>query len=102
MKNLYEWYKRFKEEREDVNEDIRTGRNSTSTSDENVSKIKEIVLTNPRINIREISEEVNISYGSCESIFRNIFSFKRVLAKFVPKLLNFEQKQNHKNISVQL
>ena len=97
----YEWYKRFKKGGEDVDDDIRTGRPSI-ISDENVSKIKEIVLTNRRITIREVAEKVNISYSSCESIFRDILGFKRVSAKFVPKLLNFKQKHNRKNISEQI
>lgn len=45
-----------------------------------------------------LQKKFNISYGSCTYIFTNILGFKRVLAKFFPKLLNFEQKQNRKNI----
>jgi len=93
---IYEWYKRFKEGREDVDDDRRTGRPNTLISDENVAKIKYIVLSNRCITIREVAEEVNISYGSCESIFANILGLKLVAAKFAPKLLNCEQKQNRK------
>jgi hypothetical protein len=58
-----EWRKRFKEGRKDVHDNIGTERPGTSTSDENVSKIKGIVLTNCRIAVRQGAEEVDISYS---------------------------------------
>jgi len=79
---VYEWYKHFKEGREDVADDIRTGRPSTLISDENMSKIK--VKSNRQITIQEVAEEVYISYDSCESIYTDILGFKRISAKFVP------------------
>ena len=52
---IYEWHKRFLEGREDVEDDARSGRPSTSITDENVEKIKAIVLANRRITIREVA-----------------------------------------------
>ena len=90
---VYEWYKRFPDGREDVEEDEHPGRPSSSTTDENVEKVKEMVINDRRITIREVADDVGISIGSCHEIFSNVLSMKRVAAKFVPKLLNFEQKQ---------
>ena len=90
---VYEWYKRFEDSREDVEDDERPGRPSTSTTDENVEKVKEMVMNDRRITIREVADDVGISIGSCHEIFSNFFGMKRVAAKFVPKLLNFKQKQ---------
>ena len=39
---VYEWYKRFREGREDVEDDARSGRSSISITDENV----ELFITN--------------------------------------------------------
>ena len=68
----YEWYKRFREGREDVEDDARSERPSTSITDENVEKIEVIVLANHRITIREFAEEIGISYDSSETIFTNV------------------------------
>ncbi|XP_011705061.1 PREDICTED: putative uncharacterized protein FLJ37770, partial [Wasmannia auropunctata] len=84
--NVYRWYKMFSEGREDVNDEERAGRSNTST-DENI-EVKKIVLANRRITVREVAEELNISIGSCHSIFTNDLDMRRVAAKFVPKLLN--------------
>ena len=100
--NVYRWYKMFSEGREDVNDEERTGRPSTSTTDENIDEVKKIVLANRRITVREVAEDLNISIGSCHSIFTNDLGMRRVAAKFVPKLLNFDQKQHRINIAKEL
>ena len=96
---VYEWYKRFQVGREDVEDDERPGRLSTSTIDENVEKMKKMVMNDRRIIIREVADEVGISIGSCHEIFSNVLGMKRVAAKFVPKLLNFEQKQRRMEVA---
>ena len=60
---VYEWYKRFQDGREDVEDDERPGRPSTSTTDENVEKVKEMVMNDRRITIREVANDVGISIG---------------------------------------
>ncbi|XP_014476037.1 PREDICTED: putative uncharacterized protein FLJ37770, partial [Dinoponera quadriceps] len=77
-------------------------RPSTSTTDENIDEVKKIVLANRRITVREVAEDLNISIGSCHSIFTNDLGMRRVAAKFVPKLLNFDQKQHRIKISGEL
>ncbi|GBM37103.1 hypothetical protein AVEN_103208-1 [Araneus ventricosus] len=49
---------------------------------------------NYRIAIRELSEECSISNGSVQSILREESSMRRVFAKFVPKLLPVDQKED--------
>ena len=86
------WYNRFKECREDVNDDDHPGLPSTSTTDENIEAVKNMIL-NHRIIIREVADDVSISFGSWQAIFKDVFAMKLAAAKIVPKLLNFKQKQ---------
>ncbi|UYV84634.1 hypothetical protein LAZ67_X002926 [Cordylochernes scorpioides] len=67
--NVYRWYKMFSEGREDVNDEERAGRPSTSTTDVKINEVEKIILANRRITVREVAEDVNISIGSCHSIF---------------------------------
>ena len=94
---VYEW--RFQDVREDVEDDERPGRPSTSTTDENVEKVKEMAMNDRRITIREVADDVDISIGLCHEIFSNVLGMKRVAAKFVLKLLNFEQKQRRVEVA---
>ena len=64
--------------------------------------MKKIVLVNRRITVKEVAEDLNISIGLCPSIFTNDLGMTRVAAKFIPKLLNFDQKQHRINIAQQI
>ncbi|UYV71809.1 hypothetical protein LAZ67_9000495 [Cordylochernes scorpioides] len=97
--NVYRWYKMFSEGREDVNDEERAGHPSTSTTDEKINEVEKMILANRRITVREVAEDLNISIGSCHSIFINDLGMRRVAAKFVPKLLNCDQKQHRMNIA---
>ena len=91
----------FSEGREDVNDEERAGRPSTSATDENIDEVKKIVLVNRRTVIKVV-EDLNISIGLCHSIITNDLHMTRVAAKFVPKLLNFDQKQHRINIAQEM
>ena len=67
------WYKRFKEGREN----------------ENIEAVKKLSLDNRQITIREVADDVGISFGLCRAIFMNVFGMKHASTKIVPKLLNF-------------
>ena len=58
-----------------------------------------MIFDNCRITIREVADDVGISFGSCKAIFTGVLDMKRAAAKIVPKLLNFEQKQRCMHIT---
>ena len=93
-KRVYEWYKRFQDGRVDVEYDERPGRPSTSTTDENVEKVKEMVMNDRRITIREVADDIGISIGSCHKIFSNVLGMKRIFYE-----MNFEQKQRRMEVA---
>ena len=82
-----------------MNDDARPGRPSTSTTNENTKAGKKIVMENRQITIRKVAEDVGISVGSCHATFPDILGLRRVAAKFVPKLLNFDQKTRRMTIA---
>ena len=59
-------------------------------------------LDNRRITIREVPDDVRISFGSCQAIFTNVLGIKRAAAKIVPKLLNFKQKHSRIDIAQEM
>ena len=74
----------------------------TSTTDEIVKNVLGKLTANRRITIRVVAEEAGILYGSFEAIFTDVLGMRQVAAKFVLKLLNFQQKLHHKEISEQM
>ena len=64
------WYNRFKEGLEDVNDEARPGRPSMSTTEKNIKAVKNMILHNHRITIREVANNVSILFGSFQAILR--------------------------------
>jgi len=98
----YEWYQRFKSDRTSIEDDHKSGRPSSSTGDDHIEKVRSVILENRRLTIREVSEEVGISKSSCHTILTEKLKMHRVAAKFVPRLLRDEQKQNRVTVSQEL
>jgi len=98
----YEWFKRFKEGRISVSEDPRPGPPSTSANDDHVETVRAVFRGNRCLTLQEVADEVGISIGSCHQIFTEKLQMRRVSAKFVPRLLTDNQKENRVEISQEL
>ena len=98
----YEWLKRFTEGRTSNDNDPRSGRPSTSKTDDNVANVREVIGSNRRLTVREVAEKVSISKTVCHEILTENFGMHRIAAKFVPRLLTEDQKQNRVDVSQEL
>jgi len=102
MKTVYKWFERFCNGCELVEDEERSGHPSTSKTQENVERVSKMIQSNRQLTIREISEDTNIPYGSIQNILTTDFNMRQVSAKFVPRALTVEQKQQHLTISLEL
>ncbi len=89
----FEWYKRFKEGLEEVEDDPRSGRPSTSRTADNIERVKQMVCADHRLTVRMIAEELSINKDTVWSIITENLEMRKVCAKMVPKLLSEDQKQ---------
>jgi hypothetical protein len=96
---VYEWYHRFKNGQETLEDEPRSGRPSTSRKDENVAKVKTLVRNDRRMTIVQIAAEVGLSVGSVHTILKEDLGMRRVCAKFVPRLLSVDQMECRKTIA---
>ena len=71
----------------------------TSKTQENVERVREMIRSNRRLTTKEISEDLNISYGSIQNILTTDLNMRRVSVKFVPHVLMVEQKQQRLSVS---
>ena len=86
------WYQRFKSGRTSIEEDPNSGRPSTSMDDDHVEKVVAVLRQNSRLNVREVAEEVGICESSCHLISTDKLKMRRVVVKYVPRLLRDTQK----------
>jgi len=68
MKAVCKLFERFRNGCESVEDEERSQRPSTSKTQNNVGRVKEMIRSNRRFTIREIYEDLNISYGSVQNI----------------------------------
>ena len=73
---VFEWHKAFSEGREVVENLPNASRPSTSVNDDNIEKVRKIVLENRRAGITEVAEALNISYGSTQHIVVYFFGYE--------------------------
>jgi hypothetical protein len=90
---VQEWFRRFKEGWMSAESDECSGTPSMSRNKVMIDKVCSAVLDNHRITIRELSDELGLSFGSAQSILTEDLGRTHVSAKFVPKLLTVKQKE---------
>src|SRR5437588_11121564 len=64
LKTVYRWFDRFRKGFESIDYGERSGRHSTSCTDKNIAKVNEMVRSNRTFTIREIADDLYISFGS--------------------------------------
>ena len=84
VKMVYTWFERFRNVCDSVEDEERSGRPSTSKTQETFERVSEMIQSNKLLTIREISEDLNISYGSVQNILTTDLNMRRVSAKFHP------------------
>ncbi|PNF38695.1 hypothetical protein B7P43_G17643 [Cryptotermes secundus] len=95
---VYEWFSRFKSGNTSTEDMPRPGRPSTGRNDENIAKIKRAIDEDRRKTIDQLSEETNISWSTVQRILTEGLHMRRVSAKFVPRLLGDDQRENRVNV----
>jgi hypothetical protein len=86
------WYKRFKDGRMSEDDDEHSGRPLTSTTPENIVKVRKAILADHRQTIHDVCETVGLSYRTIQCILADNLNMRRISARFVPRLLSDDQK----------
>jgi len=85
-------YKCFKDGWTSVDDDERSGRPSTSTTRENIVKVREAIIADRRQTIHDVCEIVGLSYGAVQHILADNLNMRHISVRFVPRLLSDDQK----------
>ena len=90
---LLEWHRRFKEGREEVEDDRRSGRPSTSRTDENVERVRQKMRGDRYLTVRMIANELGKNSERVWRIITEDLGMRKICSKMVPRLLNEGQKE---------
>ncbi|GBM27918.1 hypothetical protein AVEN_146144-1 [Araneus ventricosus] len=67
-KCIFEWFKRFRDRKEDVKDEPRSGRPPTRTTPDNIERVRRMLADDRRLSLRMIAEELKISLDSVSNI----------------------------------
>lgn len=87
------WHKAFKEGREEVADEPRSGRPKTARTDENVDRVRKVLRSDHRLSIHQIADILHMSTFTVHGIVTEDLQMRKVCAKLVPKVLTEDQKE---------
>ena len=96
---VYEWFHRFMEGMEDVEDNAKEGRPSEASGDNSDALVTQIVRNNPRLTVRKIGEMAGISKSSAHRILSDNLCMSRVCARSVPRLLTWLMKEHRVEVA---
>jgi AraC-like DNA-binding protein len=90
----FEWYSRYKNGRTSIDDDPHTGRPSTARTNQTVDRANAVISGNRHLTVREIADELNLSFDTCQSILKQDIGMSHVSEKLVPRLLTQYQTEH--------
>lgn len=96
-----DWYAKFKRGEMSTKDGERSGRPNEVVTAENIRKIHKIILNNRRVKLIEIAETLKISKERVGHIVHEYLGMRKLCAKWVPRLLTVDQKQQRVDDSEQ-
>ena len=96
---VFRWHKSFLEGREQLKDEPRARRPSTSKTDNKVERAKSLVRSDRRLALRMISSMLNLNRFTVHQILTQDLDMRKVCTKMVPKNLATERKANRRDVS---
>ena len=89
---VYRWYACFRDGRENVKDDARSGRPSTARTDENVEFVR-LLIEDRRTTLQMIADHLSIGKETDRWIVTEDLGERKICSRFVPHAFTTEQKQ---------
>ena len=90
--NVYRWYARFRDGREDAKGDARSGRPSTARTEENLESVRRLLTEDRRTTLQVTADRLNIGKETVRRIVTEDLGKRKFCVRFAPRALTTEQK----------
>jgi [histone H3]-lysine36 N-dimethyltransferase SETMAR len=80
----------------------RSGRPVTATDEQHQARVDELIRANRRIKLKDIVAETEISLERVHYIIHAVLGYRKLCARWVPRMLTPEGKENRKRFCLQL
>lgn len=89
---LHEWFTRFKEGRESLEDDPHVGQPKSVITPDTIEKVRQFIKNEPKSSLRYMGMDLNMSDTSIYRILTEHLNMRKVCARFVPHKLTDDQK----------
>jgi histone-lysine N-methyltransferase SETMAR len=86
------WYREFQRGRTSLADEERSGRPTTACTEDNVERVRDMVITDRRITYDVLAASLGISSGSIRKILHEDLGLRKLTSRWIPHLLTQEQK----------
>lgn len=93
ISSVRRWIHKFKRGDFSVQDGDRTGRPNSAVTTENINKALKLVRSDRRLKLDEMAKILRISHGSVFTILHDHLGMRKLCARWVPRLLTPDQKQ---------
>ncbi|GFO02570.1 histone-lysine N-methyltransferase SETMAR [Plakobranchus ocellatus] len=99
---VYQWCTWFGEGRTSLGDEPKSGRSKTLTNEENTTRVEELIRCDRRMKIHEIALKLKIPKSTVHEIVHDTLGYRKVSARWVPKMLTEDHKLQRVEISQRL
>ncbi|GFN90247.1 histone-lysine N-methyltransferase SETMAR [Plakobranchus ocellatus] len=93
MTQVYLWCSWFKDGRTSLQDEPRFGRPNTANNDWSTARVDELIKVDRRVKLKEISLKIDIPKTNVYEIVHDKLRYRKVSARWVPKMLSGEHKR---------
>jgi predicted HTH transcriptional regulator len=86
LRTVERWCQRFREGQEELDDETRSGRPITVTT-ENIEQVRLIIDNDSHVTIEELQEQTGLSYGTIQRIIKDHLQLTKITARYLPKEL---------------
>ena len=97
-----DWAKRFREGRESIEDDEKSGRPISVITPHTIDMVRNITVDDPHSTVAEIAHHLDISTGSVDDILLNHLGYRKVSSRWTPHTLTKEQKSTRVSCAKEL
>jgi hypothetical protein len=96
------WAAELQRDCQSLKDDPRFGRPLEVTTPEVIRRVEDLVMADRRLKVKEVATEVGISEGSVFNILHDHLHLSKVSARWVPRNLQVQDRQQRMQLSSQL
>ncbi|GFO29651.1 histone-lysine N-methyltransferase SETMAR [Plakobranchus ocellatus] len=99
MTQVCQWCSWFKDSRISLHGEPRSGRPNTANNDWNTARVDELIKVDRREKLKEVSLKLDIPKMNVYETVHDKLGYRKISARWVPKMLSDEHKRQRVNIS---